>query len=320
MASHDLALPMRDDALAVGSALILRHDRKWFHGSSFQSAESHHRRLIGRVAGEVKAADPFHGDDAAFTEDLPRTGDGSAASGSALHQISTASGPALHQVHFRSAVIAADRLCIVEPGCRVMVFAAALRTHREFLHGSPLPVVRQRLQQGKSWPAASTVDERMQVSAALSVEKLLFAGVADRDVRRDEDLARLLLAVNDGEIRIFPGRTLTPHSSPIRRTAPVALPISLGNGLVRCLSASQCLHRHLQDDRPLGRMLLHQILEMVELVWRPLGIDLDIAAAVGHRSCDADRMRMPVYDRPKADPLNDAIYPDLSLLDSFHSR
>ena len=106
------------------------------------------------------------------------------------------------QVDLRPAIIAADGLRIVAAALRRDVFLVAGLAHRELLHARALAVVRHGLEDGQARAAGRAVDEGVQVAAVFGVEELGAALVAGRDVRRDEDVAALLGALDDGKIRI----------------------------------------------------------------------------------------------------------------------
>ena len=104
--------------------------------------------------------------------------------------------------HFRSAFVAAYRLCVISSRGRIIVFLRAVRTHRKFLHRCAFAVIRQCIKNSKSRTAACAVDKRMQISSVVLIEKFLKALITDCNVRRHKDLACCFRALDYIEIII----------------------------------------------------------------------------------------------------------------------
>ena len=75
----------------------------------------------------------------------------------------------------------------------IVVLTVAVSTHDETLHGGFGAVVWQILNNGKSRPAISAVYERVEVSPILCREKLLPAGVAQRNILGNQYISDLFL-------------------------------------------------------------------------------------------------------------------------------
>jgi hypothetical protein len=84
----------------------------------------------------------------------------------------------------------------------IMVFPRTGFTHREILHGSPVPVVRQRLYNGEAGTTSCTVNKRILKPVRLGFH-IPDALIAYRNVGTDlRDAIHLILTVNDPEISI----------------------------------------------------------------------------------------------------------------------
>ncbi len=73
------------------------------------------------------------------------------------------------QIHFRATIVAAYRLCIITSGRRIIIFLSTVRTHREFLHAGPFPVIWKCIQDRKSGTAAGAVDKWMQITPVFRI-------------------------------------------------------------------------------------------------------------------------------------------------------
>ena len=190
MAGEDLLLRRFKIAACPDRLHIAHHDRERFARPSFPLPQKLYSRLVPGVAAQVKAADSFDGNDPAAFDHTARLFDRVSATQGCIFESSLAG----HNIHLRTAVIAADRLRVIAPARRIMIFVTADPAHREHLHAGALPVVGERVEDCKARPARRAVDERVQVPPVPGIEQFPRAVIAGRDIRRDEDLARCLLA------------------------------------------------------------------------------------------------------------------------------
>ena len=186
---EDLPLPFTYYALPLDGRFVAHHHCKRFDRSGLPCTQLRNSLFIGRVAAQMESSDPFDRRDPALGDDPAGPGDRFPAS----HRLFS------RQIDFRAAFIAADGLGVVAPARRRMILLSALRAHRKHLHTGPLPVIRQRVQDRKARSAACTVYKRMQVSSVSGIIELRFAFLADRNIRRDKDLALGLGALDDLE-------------------------------------------------------------------------------------------------------------------------
>ena len=189
------------------------------------------------------------------------------------------------QVDLRPAIIAADGLRIVAAALRRDVLLVAGLAHRELLHARALAVVRHGLEDGQARAAGRAVDEGVQVAAVFGVEELGAALVAGRDVRRDEDVAALLGALDDGKIRI---------------------------GLI---GVGHLVHIDLEDGRALGGLLRDALDKLLQCCVITLGKDFDIGALVADGAAYLAGVGEPAHERAEADTLHDAVDLDVQ---TFH--
>ena len=126
--------------------------------------------LVGRVAGEMPAAEALHGEDRTVQQQRD--------------------GVLERQRELRPAGGAADGLGVEAPVGRILVLAAAVGAHVERGHRRVRPVVGHRADDREARPAVRAVHERVAVAPVGGVEELAEAVVAGRDVGRDERGAR----------------------------------------------------------------------------------------------------------------------------------
>ncbi len=155
------------------------HDGERLLLPELPSAQARDRGLVGRVAGEVVAAEALDRQDAAPAQELSR----------ALER---------HREP-RPADGAADRLGVEAAVGRVLVLAAAVRAERERGHGRVRPVVGHGLHDREPWSALRAVDERVPVPPVGRVEQLAQAVVAGGDVGGDQSRATARHALEDPE-------------------------------------------------------------------------------------------------------------------------
>ena len=193
-----------------------------------------------------------------------------------------AAGPAhfdiSHEIDLRSAVIAADRLGVIAPGLRAVIFLRTAGAHGKFLHTGPLPVIRQGVQNGQPGTAAGAVDERMLIASVRRIFHLRFTVITDRYIGRNKYLSLCLLAFNNGELREF-------------------------RFCLRILAVD------LQDGGPAGRPLLQRVQESSYLGFSPLSKYLHIRTFIAYAAPDSCFHGMSGNGGPETDALYDAIDP-----------
>ena len=146
---------------------------------------------IGGVAAEMKAADALDCRDAAIDQDAPGLQDCLSAGDRGRTPVFW------KDVNMGTAVVAADRLGVISACGRGDIFVTAFRTHGEYLHGCPLPVIGKRFKDRKPRAARGAVDKRMQISPVRRIQQLRPAFVTNGDVRGHEDLSFCLTAFNN---------------------------------------------------------------------------------------------------------------------------
>src|SRR5208337_5069763 len=137
---------------------------------------------IGRVASELKAAEPLDGDDLAFGYEAARRVD-------AIEQrmLVETRRPAVEANERRpgTANVAGDRFRVETAIGGIAVFAPARLAHREGRHGRVGAIVRDPLDDAQARPAVRAVGEGIAVAALERIEDFLGASRADCCVRRN---------------------------------------------------------------------------------------------------------------------------------------
>ena len=172
MSRKYLLLFLTDLADSFHCLQILCHHRKRFRRTAFQLSQPLHCLLACSIAAKMKTADSLDRHDPAGSDHTP-----------CLSNRFPSPLFSSDKIYLRAAVVAADRLCIITSGVRVIVLVCAGRTHGKFFHAGPLPVIRKGIQDRQPWPAAGTVDKRMQIPPVLRIKHLLFTLIADRNIR-----------------------------------------------------------------------------------------------------------------------------------------
>ena len=165
---------------------IFCHHCKRLHRTMFKLAKSAYCSFIRSITAKMKASDSLDCNNTALSNRFSRISDRFSAPFFSADQI-----------HFRTTFIAADRLCIISSGYRIIIFLCTIRTHRKLFHTSPLTVIRQRIQYRQPWPTAGAVNKRMQISPILRVKHFLFAFLTDCDIRRDKDFSLCLFTFDN---------------------------------------------------------------------------------------------------------------------------
>ena len=298
MAGQNLPLTGSDPAFPVRCLLIPHHDREGLHGPLFAGPQQADCLLVGSVAAQMKTADAFDSHNAAFQNGPPGFCDGLSPVDPARHALrnihgtfrnsscsadpARSSGPAhfdiSHEIDLRSAVIAADRLGVIAPGLRAVIFLRAAGAHGKFLHAGPLPVIRQGVQNGQPGTAAGAVNEGMLVASVGRIFHLRFTVITDCYIGGYKYLSLRLFAFNNGELREFR----------------------------LCL---RILAVDLQDGGSAGRPLLQRVQESSNLGFRSLGKYLHIRTFIAYAAPDSCFHGMSGNGGPETDALYDAIDP-----------
>ena len=172
MARQHLLLVFEDLTFPPYRFQILHHQGEGFHGSFFSLPQGPDCLPVGPVTAEMKPADPLDPHDLSVPDRRPDCPD----------RLRATLVPA-QQIHFRSALIAADRLGIIPSGFRMGILILAFRTHGKIRHAGPHPVIRHPVKDGQSGSAAGAVDKGMQIPPVLRIVHFLPAAGADRNVR-----------------------------------------------------------------------------------------------------------------------------------------
>src|SRR2546426_1412146 len=156
----------------------LDHDRERFVVTPLAPPQLANRVAVGRIAGQMKAAQPFHGDDVARRERASRCG----------HRIARdETAAAIHRRHSRTTRRARDRVRMESPIARILVLAPARLAHLEQRHRRPLAIVGSAGDDRQPRAARGAVDERIAVPVR-GIEQLGETRVARCDGGADEDV------------------------------------------------------------------------------------------------------------------------------------
>ena len=191
MAVENVFGPIGNNAFTANGVEVLHHDGKRLHRPSLALAQGADGLFISRVTAEMKTADAFDRDDVPIEDGFANGRNG----------VSSPFVP-VQKVDFGTAVIAADGLCVVTPRFGMSIFILALRAHGKLAHARPLPVVGHGVEDRQPRAASRAVDKGMEIAAVVLVKELPLAGLADGNVRRNEDIALFLGAFDDGKIII----------------------------------------------------------------------------------------------------------------------
>ena len=183
----------------VHSREVGHHHRERFVAPILAFAQGGDRDIIGRVAGQVVAAETLHGDDRACPEQAPGFGHRGIAGELGL-------GRPMHGQD-RSAVRAGHGLRVEPSVGRIGVLDGAGRAKRQIRHGRHRAVVGQIHDDGEARSAVGAADERVPVPPVGRIGQFGSAGRAGRHVRRDESASRPALRRLDDEL----GATPTGH-------------------------------------------------------------------------------------------------------------
>ena len=230
----------------------------------FAIAQSFDGSVVMRIAGEVIAAEAFHGDDSTFAQQLR----GSLYAGcAATHGF--VSGK---QIILRPTRRTCDRLGVEPAVGRIAVLPGAECVKRPLLHRGVVPVVGKASDDRVARAAVCAVDVRVEVSRVLWIEQLLQTFVAHRQVRRDS------------RDRLFTTRAL----------ADFKVAQTFRSGVVDF---------NLRDVRSRWRRGLQILHERRKPVFRSLEKNLNALFTVRDPTCESARASKPVDEGPEAHAL-----------------
>ena len=172
MSGQNFFLFFTDQAFSFHRFQIFCHNCKWFRRTFFQFSEALHRLFISRITAQVETSNPLNRHNSAFCNGP-----------SGVNDCVSSAFFSADQVDLRTTLVTTDWLCIVSPGCRIIIFFCAIRTHRKFFHAGALPVIRKGIQDRKSWPTAGTVDKWMQISTVLRIKHFFLAFITNCNIR-----------------------------------------------------------------------------------------------------------------------------------------
>ena len=263
MTVEDVFRPVGNDALPAHGVEVLHHDGKGLNRPPLALTQGLDSLFIAGITAEVEAADALDGDDFSINNRLSGRNDG----------LTAPFGP-VQEIDFRTAVVTADRLGIVTPRFGVGIFIFALGTHGELAHTRPFAVVRHGIEDGQPRATGRAVDEGVEIAAVGLIEELRFAGIADGNVRRHEDIAFFPGALDDGKILV---------RRPVFRRRD-----------------------DFQDSRPFRRLAFQIIVEGHQRRRGTLGQDFHIRALIADRPVNSMSRCNAADKGPKADALDDA--------------
>ena len=177
-----------DEGRGPGVAGVRGHEGKGLVRAVLAPAETADRGLIRGVAGELEAAYPPQGDDAAFKEGGGGAGYGIPAvffrAGGVFRKDAV---PAGKEPEMRSAGRAGYGLGVEAPVKRVRVFAGAVRTEGKTGHGRGGAVVGNGARDGVARAAVGAAREGIAVAAVSRVAHVPEAVSADAHIGADKD-------------------------------------------------------------------------------------------------------------------------------------
>ena len=243
------------------------HHRERLVAAVLALAQRGDRGLVGRVAGQVVAAEALDRDDRALGEQAPRRD----------HRVETDQvvAAAAGQPQRRPAVVTGHRLGVEAAVGRVGVLGRAPLAQRQLGHRRVRPVVGQRDHDREARAAVRAADERVPVAAVGRVGQLGQAVVAGGDIGRDEGAPRL------------GGR-------------------AGGDGEFGAAAHGQLPALHRLDERQRRRVGANPLGEGRQGVGRTLDLDLDAGGGVPHRAGQAELTGQGVDERAETDALDDA--------------
>ena len=175
------------------------HQRERLFLAVLAGAQSLDGGFVARVDDQLESADALEREDLPVADYLCGREQGVVARERIV-------APGIPQLELRAATRAGVGLGVEPAVERVVVFALALRAHREFLHRSVRAVVGQRFDDGEARAAVRAVGEGISMAAIGGIENFPGAIGAGRDVGQDEDgLGAGVVALADFEAGVAGG-------------------------------------------------------------------------------------------------------------------
>ena len=243
----------------------------------FQPAQPGDRDSVGRIAGELIAAEPLQRDDLARTDQPGRREGRLARRNIAQNFLGRAADPAQHRT--RPAIGAGDRLRMEAAVGRVAVFGMTGRAQPERRHRRADAVERDAERDREPRPAMGAVGEGVAMAPPAGIERFRRAGQANGCVRRDPGARRAAPAGGDMEARRQPA------------------------GEIADLDAV--------DLRQRRRLAPEAIDQRRDLRLGPAGADQHALAVVQHLAVESELSGDAPHRRAKSDTLHAAAHPDL---------
>ena len=172
MSGQDLPLGFIDNAGAQDCLFVAHHHREGFDRAMLPLTKARHRLLRCGVATQVESADSLHRQDLPFGQHLPGETDRVMAA-----LISS------QKINLRTAVIAADRLCIIPSRGGILILFRTPCAHGKFLHAGPGTVIGQLIENRQPRATLRTVDEGVKIPPVPRIEQLPPAFLTGGDIR-----------------------------------------------------------------------------------------------------------------------------------------
>ncbi|CCJ88351.1 hypothetical protein BN132_279 [Cronobacter turicensis 564] len=179
---------------------VRQHHRQRFCRAMFAGSQARHGVSVLRIAGEMKPADAFDGDDQACV----KRGDGGLK-----RRLFVCRALAAHPAQLRAARRAGHGLRVKAPVGRIAVLRVARRAERKARHRGVGPVVGHGVDNGEARAAVGAVDKRVAPAGVCGIVEFAQALRAGGGVRGDLRAHRPAAA--------FPYRKLLRPSRPAKR-------------------------------------------------------------------------------------------------------
>ena len=169
---------------------VRKHDGECLAVAMLTGAQACQSLLVRGIAHQVVAAQALKRQNAAIAQKINGRSDnlvGGIATSRPLDVCqSRAFALAAHPPDLRAAIKAGIRLCVETSIGRVVVLTLTREAHTERAHRGVGAIVRKLPQDGEARAAIGAVDEGITIASVVRVEQLGDAGVASRQIGRDE--------------------------------------------------------------------------------------------------------------------------------------
>ncbi len=247
-------------------------------GSMLAGPQAGHRGIVGGVAGQVVATDPFDRHRLTGAEATADLVDGrSGRRGASLDQRGGRRRTVSRQAETGPAVVAGDRLGVVPTVVGVAVFLGTARTQREAVHRRARPVVGEAGDDRVARAAVGAGDEGVPEPTVGRIVHLRHTGGAGGGVGRDQGHPRLVeVGLDDAE------------------------PLEAVPAVERCAAAHE--RQHHRQRRRVGH---EAATEVGQLRRRPLGLDHHPAGVIRDGAPHPEGEGEPMHEGSEPDPLHD---------------